>query len=298
MLAIFPEISAAVKGGDLERVGVLVRTYFCGESATQPKFAAETMLKRYGINVVRMPLQDFGRIAVRDERGSVQCSIAVREGLSTTQEAFLLAHMLGHFILHVQPRIARAEWNTSGFREEYLPSDRYTHAIAPKDLSAAQYTLEDQADRFAGSVLMPAAMIKRAKEKLGSLDAVAKVFGVSREMVERRLDDLNGEGLVGQVVQGAIAGASRNGGKNQTAPQQSPQLHTHRGSVEDTAHMVRESHHKDAPMPRAVAAQSYSATSSPPVTAKPTDDPQPSLLSGKGMERLREIARQLDKSGR
>ena len=247
MLAIFPEISAAVKGGDLERVGVLIRTYFCGEAATQPKFGVEAMLKRYGIPVVRMNLQDVGRIAVRDERGSVQCSIAIRNGLSQIQESFLLAHMLGHFILHIQPRVARAEWNTGGYREDVLPSDRYTHAIPAKDLPAALYNLEDQSDRFAGAVLMPAGMLKRAKEKLNSNEAVARIFGVSKEMVERRLDDINGIG-VNDVIQEAIIGATRKGPtEGNDASMQAPKT---RRISEDTAHMVRESHHKDAPMPR------------------------------------------------
>ena len=291
MLAIFPEISAAVKGGDLERVAVLIRTYFCGEAATQPKFAVEAMLKRYGIPVVRMQLQDIGRIAVRDERGSVQCSIAVRDGLSAVQESFLLAHMLGHFILHVQPRIARAEWNTSGYREEVLPSDRYTHVIPTKNLPAALYNLEDQSDRFAGAVLMPAGMLRRAKEKLNSNDAVARVFGVSKEIVERRLDDINGIG-VGDVIQEAIIGATRKGPQDHSGAASSA-AKNHR-PTEDTAHMVRESHHKDAPVPRAVAAQSYSSG-----TTQKAEEPGPqSLVSGKGMERLREIARKLDKTGR
>lgn len=290
MLAIFPEISTAVKAGDVERVGVLIRTYFCGEAATQPKFGAEAMLKRYGIPVVRMPLQDIGRIAVRDERGSIQCSIAIRDGLSASQELFLLAHMLGHFILHIQPRIARAEWNTSGYREEVLPSDRYTHAIPAKGLPAALYNLEDQSDRLAGAMLMPAGMLKRAKEKLISNEAVARIFGVSKEMVERRLDDINGVG-VSDVVQEAIIGATRSGPQDHA---QGSDATSHRRSAEDTAHMVRETHHKDAPMPRAVAAQSYSSGSA----QKPGDTSPMGLVSGKGMERLREIARKLDKTGR
>lgn len=290
MLAIFPEISAAVKAGDVERMGVLIRTYFCGDAATQPKFAVEAMLKRYGIPVVRMPLQDIGRIAVRDERGSIQCSIAIRDGLSAVQELFLLAHMLGHFILHIQPRIARAEWNTSGYREDVLPSDRYTHAIPVKGLPAALYNLEDQSDRFAGAVLMPAGMLKRAKEKLNSNEAVARVFGVSKEMVERRLDDINGVG-VSDVVQEAIVGATRSGpqdGSDAANPT------NQRRTAEDTAHMVREGHHKAAPVPRAVAAQSYSSGSG----QKSGESGSQGLVSGKGMERLREIARKLDKTGR
>lgn len=281
MLAIFPEISAAVKGGDLERVGILVRTYFCGDSATKPQFAVESMLRRYGIPVVRMPLQDFGRIAVRDERGAVQCSIAVREGLSPAAESFLLAHMLGHFILHVQPRVARGEWNTSGYREEISPAERYVHAVAAQGMSPAQYALEDQADRFAGAVLMPSGMLKRAKEKLTTNSAVARVFGVTKEMVDRRFDDLNGASLVGDVIESAIAGATK------TNAQPTPQG---RG-IEDTAHMVREAHHREVPVPRAVAAQSYSAGA----TEKSAPD---KVLSSKGMERLREIARKLDKTGR
>lgn len=294
MLAIFPEVSAAVKSGDIERLGVLVRTYFCGDEATHPKFGGEALLRRYGIGVVRVHMEDFGRIAIRDERGSVQCSIAVRNGLSGAEEAFLLAHLLGHFILHVQPRIARSEWTASGYREEVLPSDRYTHVASAAGASSQQFVLEDQADRFAGAVLMPASMLKRAKEKLVTNDAVAKFFGVSAEMVERRLDDLNGRSLVSEVVEGAVIGAQREpSARPQTKTKSRPQ------PQEDTAHMVREQHHKDAPVPRAVAAQSYSSSSAASSQQKASDAAEESkVLSGKGMERLREIARMLDKSGR
>lgn len=299
MLAIFPEVSAAVKSGDIERLGILTRTYFCGDQATTPKFNGDALLRRYGIGVVRMNMEDFGRIAVRDERGAVQCSFAVRQGLSETEEAFLLAHLLGHFILHVQPKIAKSEWTASGYREEVLPSSRYTHTASSAGVTAQQFALEDQADRFAGAVLMPSSMLKRAKEKQLTNESIAKVFGVTQEMVERRLDDLNGRNLVGEVIEGAVTGARREPHRDvEPRAQESRRVGSKSHSPqEDTAHMVREQHHKDAPVPRAVAAQSYSSTSS---GSQKTFDAQEDakVLSGKGMERLREIARMLDKSGR
>jgi hypothetical protein len=75
-------------------------------------------------------------------------------------------------------------------------------------------------------------------------------------------------------------------------------------NVNNSAHMVREKHHQPAPTPRAVATQSYNKVTpqtqdfmAEDAVPEASQDSKP-IVSGKGMDRLREIARMLDKSGR
>lgn len=317
MLAIFPEISSAVQSGNIERTAILARRYFCqGQPPTAPRVDIAGLIASCGIPVTRLRLQEFGMIAVSDDRGSVRCSIAIKDGLSDVEESFLLAHLLGHFLLHVQPRIARTEWTTSGFRDEESPLARYTHERVDTGYSQQQVAIEDAADRFAGAILMPAAMLKKAKETLQDTVKVAKMFAVTPQMVDRRLEDLATEAAEGETPLKIEVRPARKAAAPANV-KDSQQLVAKRAlqSKEDTAHMVREKHHQAAPTPRAVATQSYTHGRKTQTETQQhvqvqlqtqvemhqdtvAENSRSAPVSGKGMERLREIARMLDKSGR
>lgn len=297
MLAIFPEISTAAQTGDTERLSILARRYFGAGAATAPSIDVAGLIQNSGIPITRMCIKEFGAIAVRDERGHVQCSIVTREGLTAEEERFLLGHLLGHFLLHVQPRIARTEWTSSGFREQLLPSARYCHAPeldAPiASMTSQQRLLENAADEFAAALLMPSAMLLKAVDSLRVTTKIARVFGVTSGMIERRLDDLHVK--------------SQQSNHNNSVESAGPETHPIKIEIrpsakgrkiadETTAHMVRELHHQAAPTPRAVAALSYNSNQTS--LSEPVKSIEVAPAPGKGMERLREIARMLDKSGR
>jgi Zn-dependent peptidase ImmA (M78 family) len=295
MIAIFPEIAIAADKRDFEQLAILIRQYFCGANAAKPRVDMSALIRRFGIPVNRMRLAEKGMIAVRDERGSIHCSIAIQEDLTEEEDSFLLAHLLGHFLLHIQPRIARAEWSASGFREAISPLGRYTHSIEADDPEQTLRAAELEADRFAAALIMPRGMFKRAIEKLETdVQKIANVFGVSRSLIEARRDEFD-------VVRAAI--------RSKVTPTEKPGAMSKQESVktvlenrilqkakikDDTAHMVREGHHKAAPTPKAVAKMSYENK----VTSKTSSNDEIPQVSGKGMERLREIARMLDKTGR
>ena len=284
MLALFPEIAAAAQGGDLEKLSVLIRTYFAADEATKPRLDAAAVVRQFGIPIGIDSTNYFGAIGVRDVSGNIRASIMVRDQLTPEQKSFLLCHLLGHFVLHVQPVLARGEWKTSGFRENVDPVRRYAFGEGVSGISAQDYAAEDLADRFAGALLMPAAMFRRAMEKLQDPIKVAAVFGVTKETVERRIDDLGTshpvEALIRAGARTAVDGSDLNpqrGVLTEVPPEQ----------------LIRDVNQPVAATPRAVAAHSYSdAAQTEPKTRKPSggDDI-------KGMARLRELARKMDRFG-
>ncbi len=300
MIAIFPEIAVAAEKRDYDQLAILTRKYFCKDASTKPALDIHNLIKNFGIPVTKLSLREKGMIAVRDERGQILCSIAISDGLTLHEENFLLAHMLGHFLLHIQPRIARAEWSSSGFREEILPSDRYTHVQHSAGHDQALRIAEIEADRFAAALLMPTGMFKRAMEKLDeSVAKVAMIFGVNQSVVEARRDEFDViQSVVREVdVQRALGAESE---ANQIKKSEKRLLQKP-ANKDDTLHMVREEHHKPAPTPKAMAKQSYTSQGSVDASASQESTEQlgmSKLTTGRGMERLREIARMLDKSGR
>jgi hypothetical protein len=197
------------------------------------------------------------------------------------------------------------------------PISRYCHTSSPSGYTPNQLALEDSADKFAAALLLPAAMLLKAIEKLQDVQKVAQLFGVDALLIERRLDDI----AAGSTLEPSVKITVRPSRSNQptaTAANdsaQSPRQHnaSHESrtdspkkslrTITNSAHMVREKHHLPAPTPRAVAAQSYNnaTLAQESTSAHSGQDAQPEtkpLVSGKGMDRLREIARMLDKSGR
>lgn len=298
MLALFPELSACAKSKDIEKLAILVRTYFAGAGAAKPQIDVLDTVRQFGIPVGMAPIKYFGAIAVRDDGGDIRASILIRDNLPTQQQRFVLAHILGHFLLQIQPRLASSEWKSSGFKELIDPSRRYAFAEGLSNLSAADFAVEDLADRFAGALLMPAAMVKRATEKLVDLAKVAAFFGVEREVLERRLEDIG-------IADGAAATESRlrSGAKVATPIDVLNEL-AHSDAPRDVPpeQLIRDVSQPVTSMPRAVAAHSYSdtaqadlsSTESAPVSKSRKKTDQRGL---KGMDRIRELARRMDKFG-
>jgi hypothetical protein len=298
MLALFPELSACAKAKDIEKLAILVRTYFAGADATKAQFDVLSTVRQFGIPVGVAPIKYFGAIAVRDDGGDIRASILVRENLEAKQQRFILAHILGHFLLQIQPRLASSDWRSSGFKELIDPSRRYAVAEGLSHLSAADFAAEDMADRFAGALLMPSAMVKRAMEKLGDVVRVAAFFAVDLDVLERRLEDIG-------VADHAVAAQSklRSGAKVATPIDVLNELaHSEVPRDVPPEQLIRDVSQPMAAMPRAVAAHSYSdAAQSDLSTAEDAPTPKRKRKSDprglKGMDRIRELARRMDKFG-
>jgi Zn-dependent peptidase ImmA (M78 family) len=97
----------------------------------------------------------------------------------------LLAHLLGHFLLHIQPALARGSELRQGFRELVMPCERL-RGQGLASLTPEEQELEKAADDFACALLMPLGMVKRAHAKIGDSQRIASFFGVPQEVVQQR----------------------------------------------------------------------------------------------------------------
>lgn len=322
MIAIFPQLAAAASAGEIEQLAILVRRYFGGREVFAPRPNLQALLQAAGLAVSRIDSEEIGALLAKDERGSFAIVAVVGREVSMVSERFLLAHLLGHYLLDVQPLIARGEWQVSGFREVICPLQRYSAGgtdLSDTDATLAQHDArrEERADAFAAALLLPRGMVRRAAEKFREVEAVADFFAVSRACMLRRLQDI---GLVAAPPANFLAAES------QLAP---PVPDAGQPIPTPTAAAVPEV----TAMPRSYAASTYGATErktrqgkgqdqrldnaeprragtmtqpSPASTSSPPSSPPSSQPSsprssgpqsgrGLGMERLREIARKLDK---
>jgi len=190
MIAIFPEIAGRAAAGDSESLAILVRRYFGGAETESPKPDIRQLLSNVGIRIETMPMEGCGALLAKDDRGSFEIVAIVQAGCEKISERFMLAHMLGHFLFDIQPRIARSDWTVSGFQEAGCPLRRYSNGFMATELSAADLRVEERADDFAAALLLPRGMVKRAIERLTDHDSVAAFFGVTTACLVRRLAQL------------------------------------------------------------------------------------------------------------
>jgi Zn-dependent peptidase ImmA (M78 family) len=196
MIAIFPEIMSATDSGDVEKLAILARKYFAGKDRFRPAPDLNALAESAGISIERVPLEVHGVLAAKDVKGTVTVAAFVNKNLGADEQRFLLAHMLGHFFFEIIPMVARGEWSASGFRETFSPLKRFAQNISYDQNRSVELAKELLADRFAGALLMPVAMVIKASEKIRDQAKLALFFGVSRACMQRRLVDC---GLIGTM---------------------------------------------------------------------------------------------------
>ena len=190
MLAIFPEIAAAVSSQSLENLACLVREYFGGQQKYSPVLDVPALVKMVGIEQSIFPgLGCHGVLAVKDQGGAFQVTFVLGgSSQDSIEHSFLLAHQLGHYFYDVQPYLLRGEWQDSGLKELQCPYHRYLHGQYGGGEGASD--IEERADLFAASLLLPASLLSRAYSKLGSLESLAAFFHLPQILIARRLEAL------------------------------------------------------------------------------------------------------------
>lgn len=328
MIAIFPEIVAAAAKGDVERLAVLARKYFGAGDAYAPRLDVQALLVYAGVEVEALPLETPGALVAKDERGAFKIVAIVGTHRDEAETRFLLAHMLGHVMLDILPVIARGDWQVSGLREVASPLKRYGQGGVdqmPGQGAGPEARREELADRFAAALIMPLGMVRRAHEKFQDVAKTAAFFGVPRACLERRLVDigvvlsdpvnfLDAERKLGGSAQGTghshafghgnghgQGGASDHGDENRSglsAPEPSmPRSYAAStyGQTERSTRRAGKSSPEEAPS----AAKSTKAGKTPPRSAgQAASEAAPAPVSPKGMDRLRELAKRLDKAPR
>lgn len=287
MLALFPEIATCTQTGDLEKLSVMIRQYFAGDAAAKPGLDADDLVRNFGIPVQTEFLDFHGAVAVADVKGEIKAKFLINKSLDHEKRQFILCHLLGHFLLHIQPALAKGDWKSSGFKEEFCPLGRYVNAEGLSGMSAHEFAAEDLSDRFAAALLMPAAMVHRAMEKLGDIGKVAQVFGVNSQLVARRLDDLTGKPTEGSALRAGATVLKKNQSTTSQQDQDAP-----RPNDVPPSQLIRDVHQTVHPTSRAVATHSYSDAAHGEHRPREREDSEL-----KGMARIRELARKLDKFG-
>ncbi|MEY4631916.1 MAG: IrrE N-terminal-like domain [Pseudomonadota bacterium] len=184
MIAIFPQLAACAKSRDLEKLAVLVRTQY---GFTVPKLDADALLQATGIDVESLELDCAGNLLVQDEKGQFAIIAVLPQKLHDEVRRFRLAHLLGHFLLHVQHKIADGTFKGHGFQEVECPYARYVSGKAPALQSREEVDAELAADEFAAALLMPKSLVEAALAKGATPDALASFFGCPVALVQRRL---------------------------------------------------------------------------------------------------------------
>jgi len=313
MIAIYPELVQAAEAADVERLAVLSRRYFGGDAGRAPRIDALALARRSGLSVQRLPVEGKAAVVARDERGAFTVALVLDPSLDGEELAFTAAHQFGHVLLDILPVIARGDFTLSGYRETHMPLKRYAFGATLASLHPDDRR-EARADQFAAALLMPAGMVRRAYEKLADERRTAAFFGVTAACLARRLADLGARAAgPGSFLE---AGATLGGGASElvaeatavVAPLEAPAMP--RGvaasSYGKTA-AARRAPKADAPTTPANATgrrapKLYAdAPAAPAHTAAPAQPPSapasaPPAENGNGMERLRRIARSLDKS--
>lgn len=191
MIAIFPELAGLAMEKDFERLACCVRKYFADRQLHAPIVDVKAIAQRAGISLKDGQIDEFAALLIRDERGQFEVSLIQPAGLDQIEERVLCAHLLGHFFLHGQLYIARNEGSRWGVVEKQLPHHRsLLRPSNSQDLDRDQQ-LDWEADAFAYALLMPSGMVRRAKEKLKSIERLSAFFGVSQNFASARLHQLD-----------------------------------------------------------------------------------------------------------
>jgi hypothetical protein len=300
MIAIFPEIASRAAAGDVDGLGILIRRYFGGAEPSAPRIDVRSVISSVGIKVESMALPSLAALLAKDDKGSFEIVALLKQGLDPVSERFMLAHMLGHFLFDIQPQIARGEWTLSGFQEFSCPLKRYSVGFNAAELSVADLKVEERADNFAAALLLPRGMVRRAMERLGDPEQVAAFFGVTRACLTRRLDQMTSTDTPVNFLAAedrsvttrppVSGGAGRELSESLVAPPVPSSVR--RGAIDQNprAQSTTAADPRDA---RSMGATPKGARSGP---AKNSGKGPGKGLGKDGMERIREIARLLDKN--
>lgn len=268
MIAIFPKIASCVAARDWEQLSVLVRRYFGGDHVHAVVPDLVSYFQAIDIPLTRAPMNGRAAIAARDVNGRFHLSAwlhpDVRSG--SEEERLLLAHLLGHYFLHIQPQIMRGEWKDGGFKEMMSPAVRMVREKVVEKSLPKEELQDREADAFAATFLMPKAFILRAKEQLRSIEKMAHFFRVPADLMWWRLDQIWEGAQPSDFLQAEIRLVSRERSQSTVQPPQNERKGAQMDQTPQNEH-----------------------------TSSETGVTPESLSRLKGIEKIRQLARQMEK---
>lgn len=185
-LILHPSLLRTAALNDLERLAIEARMHYLGDAAKSPwidpRVAAQAV--GFGISEFRADQSVWGAIAVEDHLGTAKGQLFLKPNLESFESAFIIAHLLGHFFLHIAPSLQEGNWQKGGFKEVVHPLKSY--------LNLDQSELKEwEASRFAASLLAPVAMLKKVLSAKENSTAAARFFKFPTQFVESRCAEIN-----------------------------------------------------------------------------------------------------------
>jgi hypothetical protein len=291
MFAIFPEILHAAEKGDPETLSCLVRKYFAGSEIYAPRLRVEALLESLGIGVNREQAPYYGRIQVLDHRGQYRVTVSLSQRIDNHRELnYTLAHLLGYFLHHFLPKMAMAELTAEAYQLEGPLVPRLTLKDNLSDKAGVA-----PADQFALALLMPLGMVKKAHQTLPREEDCAGFFQVPVPLLRLRL----------QVLQLAESPKASSVLERDQSPSVPPRELTpaDKGKKGQTLPRSRAKSHEGSEKSTSLARVQQSAVTrsyqQEEARKNKASEPAPASeedTSGKGIKRLRELAKKIDRS--
>lgn len=112
--------------------------------------------------------------------------IRLHKVVHPNRKRFTIAHELGHLFLHLNYSLKGGNLENEYLENEYKNNKKF---VFYRDMYSNSNLEEEQAHKFAGSLLMPYNLIMKYKDL--DLEDLATIFGVSIEALKRRLEFIN-----------------------------------------------------------------------------------------------------------
>lgn len=193
MIAIYPKIIYHSQQKNIETLSCLVREYFGKNNAYAKHLNIKRLLENIGIKfVLSSDSKVLGSVICKDQKGAFNITIEINKQLeNSVREKLMIAHLLGHYFLHIMPKIAEGEiCDQMDYRETLIPIlSNYSDSNLLKTKSLMKK--EQEADFFGASLLLPKRYTILAYEKLNSLNEMASFFDMPEKVLKFRLQSLN-----------------------------------------------------------------------------------------------------------
>lgn len=284
MFAIFPEILQQAEKGDLEAVACLVRKYFGEQQVFAPNLRVAALCSNAEIKIDSSVQKGAARLEAWDANGQFRIVISIHPEIKSVREQnYILAQMLGHVFLDLQPKMAKGELQRTIFEKK----------TSPLRALLLEPNLGTAVDEFALSLLLPKGMVKKALSTLSSRKDAASFFNVELPLLEFRLERL---GLFGTekapvvTLRPARGQAEKPVAPRAAATPEAPEARKEKAlATKSEAKVPNQDLSSLARVNRTTAARTYKKEGERPeiATAAPASP---------GLERLRQLARKIDKS--
>lgn len=203
MFTIFPELVRCAWANEEERLAILAHRYFGNGEVLRTRAEFEEMLTKAGIVLCyETSLDSYGTLLIREERINTPI-FCVKKDLDWVEQRFLIASLLGRFLLDYQVKYVSGNPKTTSTKELNSPYQRYLLCKRPRhsQLSMQNSRVEWVSDAFAGAFLLPKQWLRKFVEVEKEPLRIAAHFSVSLDFLHARIKHIRQRTQLGAAVQ-------------------------------------------------------------------------------------------------